>query len=108
MTQFSNIKGSATHPFGDPSDKILVTGNISNLIVFILGQHGSDHDKNSSNINLSKMNSYCLGFERTWMYTHIIETDAVGSLNRKYAPGQLFMCDQFIDQTRGRKKTHCI
>lgn len=89
-----------TTRFGDPSDKTLVSGTISGLKVYILARHGSKHNVNPSNINYSA-NIWTL---KQLGCTHIIATNAVGSLREEYAPGQLSVLDQFIDQTKGRSK----
>lgn len=99
LKERTKIEVPAT-PFGEPSDRCLVTGTIADTKVFILGRHGSRHNINPSQINYSA-NIWTL---KQLGCTHILATNAVGSLKEEYVPGQLSVLNQFIDQTRGRSR----
>ena len=86
-----------TTPFGDPSDKTIVSGKISGVTVYIMSRHGAKHNINPSNVNY-RANIWslkCLGV------THLLVTNAVGSLVKEIAPGTVAILDQYIDRTSG-------
>lgn len=86
--------------FGSPSDKITV-GEIFGRKVAFLPRHGKKHQfpphKIPYKANLAALKE--IGVER------IIAPSAVGSLKEKIKPGDIVICDQFIDRTKKRKDT---
>lgn len=91
-------------PYGPPSDLITVGDfefNGKKRKVVFLPRHGSNHTIPPHKINfLANIHALKeLNVER------IIGISAVGSLNEKFAPGDIVLCDQFIDFTKQRKQT---
>lgn len=86
--------------FGKPSDEILI-GKLNGVEVAFLPRHGRNHQYPPSNVpyraNIKAMKD--LGVEM------IISPCAVGSLQKKYEPGDLVIVDQFIDFTKKREYT---
>ena len=86
--------------FGSPSDKITV-GKIFGRKVAFLPRHRKKHQfpphKIPYKANIAAMKK--LGVEI------IIAPSAVGSLKEKIKPGDLVICDQFIDRTKQRDHT---
>src|SRR6185369_12416336 len=81
-------------PFGEPSGP-LVTGRLAGAEVAFLARHGRGHRLSPSEINY-RANVHALkqaGVER------LLAISAVGSLREGIAPGDLVLCDQFIDKT---------
>ncbi len=87
-------------PYGAPSDPITI-GEITGRKVAFLPRHGKRHQYPPHTIpyraNLWAMKS--LGV------TRIVAPCVVGSLQPHIKPGDIIVCDQFIDRTRGRKDT---
>lgn len=97
-SQFRSVK---THkvatPYGEPSAPIEV-GEYADRTVAFLPRHGKGHTLPPHRIPY-RANIWALrelGVER------IISPCAVGSLQERYAPGQLMFPDQFIDFTKRR------
>jgi len=88
-----------TTPFGDPSDKVIIEGMIGGVTVYVMGRHGKKHDVNPSNINY-RANIWSL---KELGCTHILVTNAVGSLREDFAPGHLAIIDQYVDRTAGKR-----
>ena len=86
--------------YGKPSSS-LTCGTIQGVEVVILARHGKKHEFYPSRINY-RANIYALKLEEC---THIIGTNAVGSLKEEIKPGDLVFPDQFIDFTKFRKTT---
>lgn len=87
-------------PFGYPSTPISV-GDFSGRIVAFLSRHGKHHGIPPHKVN-SRANVWALkelGIER------IIGISAVGSLRKSFKPGDIAVCDQFIDFTKKRDYT---
>lgn len=87
-------------PFGYPSTPISI-GNFSGKIVAFLSRHGKTHGIPPHKVN-SRANLWALknlGIER------IIAISAVGSLQKDFKPGDIAICDQFIDFTKKRDYT---
>ncbi|MCL5037310.1 MAG: S-methyl-5'-thioadenosine phosphorylase [Chloroflexi bacterium] len=88
-------------PYGAPSD-LVATGEIEGRKVAFLPRHGKLHTLPPHMINyranIWALNS--LGVKR------IIAPCAVGALQSRYKIGDLVICDQFVDRTRGRKDTY--
>lgn len=87
-------------PYGKPSDK-LVSGEISGKEVVILARHGKKHNISPSMVPY-RANIWALKSEGC---THILATNACGSLKEEMRPGELVFIDQFIDFTKQRKST---
>lgn len=87
-------------PYGRPSDSITI-GELEGREVAFLPRHGRDHSLPPHKINY-RANIWAMdkiGVER------IISPCAVGSLEKKYEPGQIVLVDQFIDFTKKREYT---
>ncbi len=80
--------------YGRPSDTIKI-GKITGKKIAFLPRHGSKHSIPPARVpyiaNIEALNQ--LGVER------IIATNAVGSINLKYKPGDFVIFDQFINTT---------
>ena len=86
--------------YGRPSSK-LTCGKIQGVEVCILARHGKKHEINPTRVNY-RANIFALKQEGC---THIIATNAVGSLKEEIKPGHLVFPDQFLDFTKFRKNT---
>ena len=87
-------------PFGDPSAAIHIGDFLGKKVAF-LSRHGKLHGIPPHKVN-SRANIYALkkiGVER------IIGVCAVGSLKKNFKPGDIVICDQFIDFTKKRDYT---
>lgn len=87
-------------PYGSPSDKIAL-GEIKGKKVAFLPRHAKSHDLSPHLINY-RANIWALknlGVER------ILTSQAVGSLQVNYQPGDFVIVDQFVDRTKARKDT---
>ena len=87
-------------PFGAPSDEFL-TGQLSGRDVVFLPRHGRGHRLMPSELNHRA---------NIWAMKHlgvswIISASAVGSLQPQYAPCNIILIDQFIDNTK-QSTTH--
>lgn len=91
---------SVTTPYGEPSS-VLTLGQIEGVDVVLLARHGKGHDINPSQINY-RANIWALQAEGC---THILATNACGSLRQEYKVGDLIILDQFIDRTFLRHNT---
>ena len=87
--------------YGAPSDSITI-GTIAGRNVVFLPRHSRKHTipphKVPYRANIDALRQ--LGVNR------IIATNAVGSLDRNYKPGELAIFDQFINATHGRHDTY--
>jgi 5'-methylthioadenosine phosphorylase len=87
-------------PYGAPSDSITIV-EIAGKMVAFLPRHGRNHQYPPHKIpykaNLWAMKE--LGVKR------IIAPCAVGSLQKHIKPGDIVICDQFVDRTRHRDDT---
>src|SRR5947199_2307233 len=84
-------------PFGAPSDSI-VGGTMFGRSVYFLPRHGRGHRILPHELN-HRANIYAL---RSLNVRWIICVTAVGSLQEKYAPRDLFLPSQFFDRTSQR------
>jgi len=84
--------------FGRPSSSLTI-GQINNVDVVLLSRHGKSHEIGPSEINY-RANILALKDEGC---THIITTNACGSLREEYKIGDLVVLDQFIDRTYKRE-----
>ena len=87
-------------PWGEPSDSILFA-DLNGLPVRFLPRHGRSHAIPPSEINYR---ANVDAMKRAGV-TDLISISAVGSLRKKYAPGEFVLPDQFIDRTFARNKT---
>ena len=88
-------------PYGRPSDEILV-GRIAGVEVAFLHRHGTTTPYPPSSVPY-KANMYAL---RQLGCKYVISACAVGSLQRKFAVGDLVIVDQFVDFTKKRDYTY--
>ena len=91
---------SVETPFGAPSDEFLI-GQLSGRDVVFLPRHGRGHRLMPSELNHRA---------NIWAMKHlgvswIISASAVGSLQQQYAPCNIVLIDQFIDNTK-QSTTH--
>ncbi|XP_050312836.1 S-methyl-5'-thioadenosine phosphorylase-like [Anthonomus grandis grandis] len=87
-------------PYGTPSDA-LILGSVEEVPVVILARHGRKHDILPTNVNY-RANIWALKEEGC---THVIATNACGSLQEEIAPGNVVILDNFIDRTTKRETT---
>ena len=82
-------------PFGKPSDDLL-TGKIAGREVVFLPRHGRGHKILPSELN-HRANIWTM---KKLGVAWIISVSAVGSLQKKYAPCDIVLPDQFLDRTK--------
>jgi len=82
-------------PFGTPSDAYL-TGQLAGREVVFLPRHGRGHKLLPSELN-HRANIW--GMKKLGV-DWIISVSAVGSLQKKYAPCDIVLIDQFLDRTK--------
>ncbi|MGH2349393.1 MAG: S-methyl-5'-thioadenosine phosphorylase [bacterium] len=87
-------------PYGPPSGVVTI-GTVAGRRVAFLPRHGRAHDLPPHAINY-RANIHAL---KELGCTRIIGPCAAGSLQPHIRPGDLVICDQFVDRTRGRKDT---
>ena len=88
-------------PFGSPSDDIAI-GKVGERSVAFIPRHGRNHTLPPGAINY-RANLWALhsiGVKR------VIAPAAAGSLQPNVKPGELVVCDQFVDRTSGRADTY--
>jgi 5'-methylthioadenosine phosphorylase len=95
-TQWQRVRSA----FGRPSDEILF-GELDGQPLCFLPRHGRGHRIPPSRINF-RANIDAL--KRVGV-TDLLSLSAVGSLRDDLSPGTLVIVDQFIDQTRSRKRS---
>lgn len=76
-------------------------GQIEGVDCVILPRHGRKHSITPGKINY-RANIWALKEEGC---THIIATNATGSLQENIHPGDIVFLDSFFDRTQGRKQT---
>ncbi|MGH8092093.1 MAG: S-methyl-5'-thioadenosine phosphorylase [Chthoniobacterales bacterium] len=84
-------------PFGPPSD-LIVGGEVAGRAVYFLPRHGRGHRLLPHELN-HRANVYAL---RSLGVRWIISVTAVGSLQERYAPRDVFLPSQFYDRTSQR------
>ena len=89
-----------TTPFGDPSDEFL-TGKLGDRDLVFLPRHGRGHRILPSELN-HLANIWAM---KEMGVSWIISASAVGSLQPQYAPCEIVLIDQFIDNTK-QSTTH--
>ncbi len=87
-------------PYGPPSDVVTV-GEVAGRKVAFLPRHGRHHALPPHAINY-RANIHAL---KSLGVTRILGPCAVGSLQPHIRPGDLVICDQYVDRTSGRKDT---
>ncbi len=87
-------------PFGATSDLVQI-GSLEDTRVAFIPRHGREHRIPPHGINY-RANIWAL---KEIGVTAVLAPAAVGSLQRKYEPGDFVFVDQFIDRTRGREDT---
>ncbi|HET6781818.1 MAG TPA: S-methyl-5'-thioadenosine phosphorylase [bacterium] len=101
---YSLIEDAEEHrvetPYGAPSDVITV-GVVAGRAVAFLPRHGRHHDLPPHGINY-RANIYAL---KSLGCSRVLGPCAAGSLQPAVRPGDLVICDQFVDRTSGRKDT---
>ncbi|GFU20206.1 s-methyl-5'-thioadenosine phosphorylase [Nephila pilipes] len=91
---------SSSTSYGSPSDS-LIEGKIKDVECVLLARHGRKHTIMPSDINY-RANIFAL---KNQGCTHIIVTNACGSLKEEIKPGDIIFPDQFIDRTTKRHST---
>lgn len=86
--------------YGEPSSTLLA-GKIKNVDCILLSRHGRDHSIMPTNVNY-RANIFAL---KEAGCTHILATNACGSLKEEIKPGDFVFVDQFIDRTTKRSST---
>jgi 5'-methylthioadenosine phosphorylase len=87
-------------PFGSPSDDIAI-GMVGDRAVAFIPRHGRKHTLPPAAINY-RANLWAL---QSLGVTRVIAPTAAGSLQPHIKPGELVVCDQFVDRTTGRPDT---
>lgn len=88
-------------PFGDPSDEIGV-GLLNGVEVAFVPRHGRGHTLGPTAINY-RANLWAL---KKLGVSQVIASATGGSLQTYIRPGDLVVCDQFVDRTWGRPDTY--
>jgi 5'-methylthioadenosine phosphorylase len=88
-------------PYGPPSGSIAVA-DVGGRRVAFLPRHGPNHEVPAPFVNY-RANVWAM---RELGVRRIIGPSAVGSLQPDLHPGDLMICDQFIDRTTGRSDTY--
>jgi len=87
-------------PYGAPSD-VVTLGEVAGRRVAFLPRHGRHHDLPPHAINY-RANIWAL---KSLGCTRILGPCAVGSLQPHIRPGDLVICDQYVDRTHSRRDT---
>jgi len=87
-------------PYGPPSARIAV-GEVDGRQVAFLARHGVHHEVPAHRVNY-RANLWAL---RSLGVRRILAPCAVGSLRPEVRPGEIVVCDQLVDRTRGRVDT---
>jgi 5'-methylthioadenosine phosphorylase len=85
-----------TTPFGRPSDAVVV-GTVAGRRVAFLARHGEGHRLSPSEVPY-RANLFAL---RRLGVRQVLAIHAVGSLDERYAPGDLVVPSQVVDRTKG-------
>ncbi len=87
-------------PYGEPSSPVAV-GTVGDRRVAFIARHGTEHQFPPHRINYraNLWALHALGVER------VFGPCASGSLQPHIHPGEFVVCDQLVDQTRGRAAT---
>ena len=87
-------------PYGCPSDKVII-GKIADKTVAFLPRHGRHHVLPPQQINY-RANVWAM---KALGVSRLISPCAAGSLQPHVKPGDFVICDQFVNNTYGRKDT---
>lgn len=87
-------------PYGPPSD-VVTMAEVAGRTVAFLPRHGRHHTLPPHAINY-RANVYAL---KSLGCQRILGPCAAGSLQPHVRPGDLVICDQYVDRTRGREDT---
>jgi 5'-methylthioadenosine phosphorylase len=87
-------------PYGRPSDRVAI-GEVDGVPVAFLPRHGAQHTLPPPAINY-RANLWAM---RELGVTRVLAPSAAGSLQARIMPGDLVVCDQFVDRTWGRADT---
>lgn len=88
-------------PWGNPSAPIAI-GSVDGRRVAFLPRHGRRHHLAPHEVNY-RANLWAL---RELGVTRVLSPFACGSLQRRIRPGDLVVCDQVVDRTRGRADSY--
>ena len=88
-------------PYGSPSDDVAI-GTVGSRRVAFIPRHGRQHTLPPAAINY-RANLWAL---HSLGVTRVIAPNAAGSLRPHVKPGDLVVCDQFVDRTSGRQDTY--
>src|SRR5437016_13524320 len=98
LYEMEEVRGATEHkidtPFGSPSDA-LIGGKVSGRQVYFLPRHGRGHRILPHELN-HRANIYAL---RSLNVRWIISVTAVGSLQEKCAPADVWLPSQVYDRT---------
>ncbi len=86
-------------PYGEPSDALAV-GSVAGRMVAFLPRHGTGHTVPPHRINY-RANLWAL---ESLGVSRVIAPCAVGSLRADVDRGDIVVCDQVIDRTRGHRR----
>ncbi len=86
-------------PFGIPSSKVL-HGEVDGYEFYFLPRHGSGHTILPSEINY-RANIFAM---KSLGVDTLVSLSAVGSLKEEISPRMIFLPDQFIDWTKGKRE----
>lgn len=86
-------------PFGEPSGE-LIRGTLNGHELLFLARHGKSHRLLPHEINY-RANIFSL---KSAGATMVLGFSAMGSLDIRFAPGELVMPSQYMDFTRGRRE----
>jgi len=87
-------------PFGEPSDELII-GFLEGVKMVFLPRHGRGHRISPSELNF-RANIYAM---KKLGVSRIISVSAVGSMKKAIRPGDIVVCSQFFDRTKGRNST---
>lgn len=87
-------------PFGEPSDELII-GFLEGTKMIFLPRHGQGHRVSPSALN-SRANIFAM---KKLGVSRIVSVSAVGSMREDIRPGDIVVCDQFFDRTKGRPST---
>lgn len=102
--KFENFKAQEEMPRETPyglASKGFKKVSLEGLETCFIPRHGDDHSLLPSEVNY-RANIYAL---KKAGVTKLLTFSAVGSLQNEYAPGDLVIPNQFIDRTKGVRKT---
>ena len=87
-------------PYGKPSAKVTIS-SVGGRKVAFLPRHGAHHELPPHKVPY-RANVYAF---KELGVTRVVGPNAVGSLRADIEPGDLVLCDQFVNFTSGRKDT---